>query len=214
MFPVYGVQGRIVAGSLEQLRQLSPVAAVSRTRRVAAVSSEGEPGSGAAGAASGHAAQALAAYGASAERARAPLQHVADVMSRPARAVPVGASVGQAWQLLAQQGIGQAPVVEADGALVGLVSRAELLPPAMLAQAAADAGAWQALLAQPVASAMWTPVPATQPDTDLRHAAALLLATGLPGLPVLDEAGQLLGFVSRTDLLRAMATDPPLDLWG
>jgi CBS domain-containing protein len=61
---------------------------------------------------------------------------------------------------------------------------------------------------------MWTPVPAAEPGTDLRRVAALLLETGLPGVPVIDEAGRIVGFVSRTDLLRALATDPPLDLWA
>ena len=44
--------------------------------------------------------------------------------------------------------------------------------------------------------------------------AAVLLDTGLPGLPVTDEAGVLSGFISRTDILRAVAADPPLDLWS
>ena len=48
----------------------------------------------------------------------------------------------------------------------------------------------------------------------LRRVAAVLLDTGLPGLPVTDEAGVLSGFISRTDILRAVAADPPLDLWS
>ena len=31
---------------------------------------------------------------------------------------------------------------------------------------------------------------------------------------VTDEAGVLSGFISRTDILRAVAADPPLDLWS
>ena len=33
-------------------------------------------------------------------------------------------------------------------------------------------------------------------------------------VPVTDEAGVLSGFISRTDILRAVAADPPLDLWS
>jgi CBS domain-containing protein len=69
-------------------------------------------------------------------------------------------------------------------------------------------------LLQPVTAVMWSPVPSTAPDTDLRRVAALLLDTGLPGVPVADRSGAVIGFVSRTDLLRALATDPPLDLWS
>jgi len=65
-----------------------------------------------------------------------------------------------------------------------------------------------------VASVMWTPVPSAHPNTELRHVARVLLDTGLPGLPVVDANGVVSGFVSRTDLLRAIVNDPPLDLWS
>ena len=73
---------------------------------------------------------------------------------------------------------------------------------------------WQnsARLSQPVTAAMWSPVPSTAPGTDLRRVAALLLHTGPPGVPVAADDGEVLGFVSRTDLLRALTTDSPLDL--
>lgn len=213
MFHVYGLQGRSFAGTLEELRRLPAVSAAARARGLTPVTSRTEalatPGAGA-----GPGAQARAAYGApSSGRTREPLTRVADVMSRPAFAVTATATVGQAWQELMRRGIGQAPVVTADGTLVGLVGRAELLPIEQLA-GAADLPNWQALLAAAVTTVMWSPVPSTVPETDLRRAAALLLTTGLPGAPVTDDAGQLLGFVSRSDLLRAMVTDPPLDLWG
>jgi CBS domain-containing protein len=41
-----------------------------------------------------------------------------------------------------------------------------------------------------------------------------LLDTGLSGLPVVDEAGNVRAFIARGDILRAVAHDPPLDLWG
>ncbi|HMZ87367.1 MAG TPA: CBS domain-containing protein, partial [Giesbergeria sp.] len=67
---------------------------------------------------------------------------------------------------------------------------------------------------RPVSAVMVTPVPTVAPDTDVRRLASVLLDTGLPGLPVTDEAGIPVGFVSRTDILRAVAADPPLDLWS
>jgi len=29
-----------------------------------------------------------------------------------------------------------------------------------------------------------------------------------------DDQGLVMGFISRSDILRAVVTDPPLDLWG
>ena len=77
-----------------------------------------------------------------------------------------------------------------------------------------DAQAWPAWWAQPVSERMWTPVPSVAGDADLRRVAVVLLETGLPGLPVVDDGGRLTGFISRTDILRAVVADPPLELWA
>lgn len=211
MFHVYGLAGRMAGGSIEQWRRAAPVGAVAAARPVPSP----DGGHAAAGAPGHHAREALAAYaGAAAPAGRERLREVAEVMSRPALVIAADASVRSAWRLLVERGIGQAPVVSADGVLVGLAGRAELLPPGLLESALGDAAAWDALLAQPVSTVMWTPVPALTPASELRRAAELLLATGLPGLPVATPEGQVAGFVSRTDLLRAIVADPPLDLWS
>lgn len=214
MFYVYSPAGQIFSGTLEQLRKaqaLTPVNKVRSPTRVAIGLDTEEGGSGPAGDTVSGAGHLLQAY---AQPARQPLTVVGDVMQRPSHVVPVGATVRQAWQILKEHGIGQAPVVAEGNMLVGLVTRAELLPSEWLAPAVDEAGVWQAMLAQPVNQVMWSPVPSAHVDTDLRRVASLLLETGLPGLPVTDTAGQVIGFVARSDLLRALATDPPLDLWS
>lgn len=105
-------------------------------------------------------------------------------------------------------------MVDAAGHLVGLLTRADLLKPERLPSPASHALAWSALILQNVTTIMWTPVPSVAPDSDIRRVASVLLDTGLPGLPVVDEAGLVIGFISRSDILRAVVTDPPLDLWG
>lgn len=221
MFIVHGIGGRVGGGAQEALALVRAPGAAVRTQRTAVATTDGDrpnPQAGVAadgGAAGAAAHPALAAYaateqGAATARARA---RVGDVMSRQALCLPLDTSLQQAWQLLSRAGIGQAPVVDARGALVGLLLRADLLHPDRLAAVAADPAAWQALLAQTVATLMWTPVPAAAPDMDLRQLTRILLETGLPGLAVADEQAQVIGFVSRSDVLRAVLTEPPLDLW-
>lgn len=213
MFYVYSPIGQVFSGTLEQLRKtraLTPTAKVRASAAVATGLDEDSQDYGSTGTPLG-AQHALQAY---APPTRQPLSLVGDVMQRPSHVVRADASVREAWQTLKDHRIGQAPVVDAQGALVGLVSRAELLPPQWLAPSVDDATAWQTMLRQPVSQVMWSPVPSAHVDTDLRRVASLLLETGLPGLPVTENAGQVIGFVSRSDLLRALATDPPLDLWS
>ncbi len=216
MFHIHGIQGRVFSGTLEQLRQQQLVTGVARIRRIAPVAADASPitttppGGGSIGA-HGPGAEAVQAYG-QAARVRQPLTCAADVMHSPALTVPAEATLREAWLVLARHGIAQAPVVGAGGVLVGLVDRAALMPAASLEPP--SAASESARLSQTVTAVMWSPVPSTAPGTDLRRVAALLLHTGLPGVPVAGDNGEVLGFVSRTDLLRALTTDPPLDLWG
>ncbi len=218
MFSVYSRAGRVFRGSMEQLRQVGHVGAVSRTRAVEAVGDDAGP------ALFNHPVQpvpvdeahrvALAAYGQSPVRTRQPLTRVDALMTRKVVAVQASMTVMDAWKLLGGHAIGQAPVINEASTLVGLLSRAELMAQRELTEDETDPAAWRALLQRSVAELMWTPVPGVAPDTDIRRAAQVLLDTGLPGLPVTDDEGQVIGFLSRTDILRAVVTDPPLDLWG
>lgn len=232
MFSVYGMQGRLFRGSLEQLRQVGGVRALSRTRTVLPVAKEGRDrlaesfgafvesqanaGAGRGAATDEARKSALSAYtdtqlGSSERR---PLSQVQDLMSKQIISLRDSATVLQAWQILSEKAVGQAPVVDAQGHLVGLLTRADLLRPERLPSPDSHALAWRAFTLQNVTQIMITPVPSVATDTDIRRVAQMLLDTGLPGLPVVDEQGLVAGFISRSDILRAVVTEPPLDLWG
>lgn len=250
MFSVYGVTGRVFTGTMEQLRHIDKVNALARLRRIEPndldLPSEQTvesllPGVG--GFAGGNPSpapvpvrSAIAAYTTATvpDAPRQPLDRVELLMTQPAITVRADATLGEASALLSQHGIGQMPVVDPLGRLVGLVLRADLFRPQRAAAAVAPPAStstalglpatepvaapvapdWDTLMAQPVSELMWTPVPSVSGDTDIRRVARVLLDTALPGLPVVDEAGTVMGFVSRTDILRAVAGEPPLDVWG
>ena len=51
-------------------------------------------------------------------------------------------------------------------------------------------------------------------DTPLKQVAQMMIDSDCGMIPVVDDAGSVIGFVSRSDILRAVVTFPPLDLWG
>lgn len=228
MFSIYGRAGKTFDGTLDELRRVLPQRAMQGVRRVRPLGQQGSDhfgidqdarGSGdaphpASGSDMLHR-SALHAYAHSgqASLARHPLSTVDAIMSRHVLTLPETATVEQGWDYLAQHGIGQAPVVNAQGVLVGLFSRAELLNTQRLPKPHSHPLVWRAFMASALVDAMWTPVPSVLPDTDIRRLARVLLDTGLPGLPVVDAQGVVLGFVSRSDILHAVVADPPLDLW-
>lgn len=223
MFSVYGKAGRVFRGSMEELRKVGPAEALARAPKVDAVAAGAVEETTSQFAvhtrAPGHEMSQKGAASAYAESSKSvphrhPLTLVSDIMTRAVVTIPDSYSVGQAWSVLSARQLGQAPVVSAQGVLVGLLSRADLLRPDRLPGPDTHALVWKALLAQNVTEWMWTPVPSVAPDTDIRRVARVLLDAGLPGLPVVDEQGLVTAFVSRSDILRAVVADPPLDLWG
>lgn len=223
MFSVYGLTGQTFHGPLEQLTQVLPVRGTARLRKIAAIGREPDWQQQA------HSSglllpsvqplpqrEAIASYVQTlqAEQSRQPLSRVEDLMSRPVVSTTLATRLLDGWHLLATQHVGQVPVLSETGHPVGLLQRADLLQLDHLPGPEIDPQVWRAFLLRQVADVTTTPLPCVAAATDIRRVARVLLATGLPGLPVVTDGGQLCGFISRTDILRAVVTDPPLDLWG
>lgn len=228
MFSVYGSTGRVFHGTLEQMRQIRKVHAPDRSRAIEPSARDGhdsavrealEYGAPLQALAPAHAAPHRVAIAAYETAQQLPTlgwydMAVAEVMSRSVLTLAIDLSVQQAWQKLTRHGRGQAPVVDSKGVLVGMVTRADLVRFEQWPGLAADQKTWDDWRAQGVESIMVTPIPSVAPTTDLRRAASALLESDLPGLPVVDDAGQVLGFISRSDVLRAALKDAGLDVWG
>lgn len=225
MFFVFGPSGQMYRGGPENLSQITAVRRVERPQALHtrtldpdqdAAPTPAPPARAHAPVVNLRLQDAVAAYvqtGQGPHKRREPLTLVRDVMSHGALSVPPAMRVNDAWQTLAEHHVAQAPVVDELGRVIGLLLRADMAPLDLLPEPGAVKEAIE-LARRPVSEVMFSPVPAVAADTALRRVAGVLLDTGLPGLPVTDEAGVLAGFISRTDILRAVAADPPLDLWS
>ncbi|WP_312586945.1 CBS domain-containing protein [Comamonas terrigena] len=224
MFYVFGINGPMYHGGPERLSQIAPVRRVQRPQALNTLVADTDTDSSTllpqpstettlrrVPAQSAVSAYASAAQGPKEERR--PLSLVRDVMTRGALTVSPRSMVNDAWQTLALHRVSQAPVLNDAQQVIGLLLRADMAPLDLLPTPGAVRDAI-ALTRRPVSEVMVTPVPTVAEDTDLRRVAGVLLDNGLPGLPVTDEQGHLAGFISRTDLLKAIASDPPLDLWS
>ena len=220
MFYVFGINGPMYQGGADRLSHITAVRGVQRPSALRAGASgvEGQeaqvrhPQAPVSARGQG----AVSAYQGTAqgpEEERHQLYAVRDVMTRGAVTVAPNISVEQAWQVLASKKIAQAPVLDAYGHVIGMLLRTDMAPLALLPEPGAVREAIQ-MARRTVAEVMVSPVPAVAEATDVRRLAQVLLDTGLPGLPVTDDVGNLSGFVSRTDILRAVTSNPPLDLWS
>lgn len=125
---------------------------------------------------------------------------VRDVMTTRVVAVRADASCADLAAMLREHRVSGFPVVDDEGVVVGVVSESDLL-----ARQEAPGPRWKrASTAELTAADLMSWPPATiGPDETVRHAARLMYARKLRRLPVVGQRGQLLGLVTRADLLSA-----------
>ena len=213
MFSIYGLSGPVFHGTLEELARIPQVI---RRGPVPSVERIGEnfgtqpnvalpPGAHIAGSSQ----QAIRAYQESLQidLERGPLYHAEQIMHREVIVLAASDDVAHAWRLLLEHGIHQAPVLDA-GRLVGMVSERDLLTTLNV-----EHGHVRDVLARKVSDVMSTPVVSADPVTDIRRIAEVMLTRGVDGVPIVNDSAALVGFISRSDVLRAVVSDPPLSLW-
>lgn len=135
---------------------------------------------------------------------------VRDVMTTDVRSVYLGSPVKLIAEQLDLAGITAMPVLNDDADVVGVVSEADLLHkityqddtedwPRFLRRHRTDRAKADGLLARDL---MTTPAVTIGPDASVVEAAQLMERRGVKRLPVVDTTGNLVGIVSRGDLIR------------
>jgi CBS domain-containing protein len=135
---------------------------------------------------------------------------VKDVMTTPAVTVRIDATLKEVAALLVETRISGLPVVDATGALVGVISEADILlrergelpqPHGALASLRTrreEKGAGASTAGQ----AMTSPALTIEPSRALTEAARVMIEAKVNRLPVVVD-GSLVGIVTRADLVRA-----------
>lgn len=140
---------------------------------------------------------------------------VHDVMSREVQSVTPDAPIAYAIELLIARNVRALPVVDENQRVVGIVTDGDLMRrlelPAAGVTAAMTAGELSAQLSKlrqsglTVADLMHTDVITVKESEPVARAIQIMAERNIKRLPVVDEAGRLVGMVSRVDVLRAMA---------
>ena len=139
---------------------------------------------------------------------------VRDVMTREVTTVPPEMRLRDLAHILSERRISGVPVVDRDGAVIGVVSEADLLvkqlsrpvsrrlPLEWILGERHDPDELRRRAATVVEEAMSSPAITIEADRPLREAAALMVDRNVNRLPVIED-GRLVGIVSRADLVHA-----------
>jgi tRNA nucleotidyltransferase (CCA-adding enzyme) len=126
-----------------------------------------------------------------------PMRSARDIMSAPVKVMPAAATIGEARDLLTRYNVNAMPVVE-DGRMVGIISRRIV-----------EHALYHNLVQVPVTDYMHTEFMRAAPDTPLPAIQEYILHQNRRFVPVF-AADELVGAVTRTDLLRVMYTGEAL----
>lgn len=135
------------------------------------------------------------------------------IMVSPVMTLTSETTVDEAMQLFRARGFHHVPVVANEaGGLLGMVSDGDLLH--HLAGVSEDfrhqppqSGA------TPVGPLMKSPVLTASVDTDVRYIARLFVERHIGAMPITDD-GELVGIITRSDLLRSVMRHFVLELWA
>lgn len=147
----------------------------------------------------------------------------ADIMTTPPVVVGPRSSMAEVAALLASRHFSAVPVCREDGSLVGMVSESDILRP-FRESVRARRDWWLGVLAdgeqlpqdfldyirqdrRTAGEIMTQTVITTTEDASLPELAEVMIKNTIKRLPVVRD-GKLVGIVSRSDLVRAIATSP------
>jgi len=124
---------------------------------------------------------------------------VASIMSPRPVTVRSTTLLGSVARMLARHGVTALPVVDEADRLVGIISEADVIAHGI--DAAGHA------LTDPVSAVMGHRTVVVHPETDVMAAGRVFARTHYKSLPVVDAADQVVGIVSRSDVLRVVGRD-------
>ncbi|HEX6139295.1 MAG TPA: CBS domain-containing protein [Candidatus Limnocylindria bacterium] len=141
--------------------------------------------------------------------------NVRDVMTSEVLTVNPETPMKEVARLLAEHGVSGVPVVDDDGAVLGIISEADFVlresglgseRPTILDEVFGDAGAVRAesarMHAVTAGAAMSSPAITIGADRSIREAAVAMARNAVNRLPVVDK-NRMVGIVSRADLVGA-----------
>lgn len=135
--------------------------------------------------------------------------HVKDIMTRDVVWIDKNLSISQAYDKSRDTKINQIPVLDENKNIIGLINKKMILNLIM-----DDIGEIKITLNKKLDDLYFTEVLTTDPVTDIRRVSKVMIDFKLDAIPVVDKSEDLVGIVSKSDIIKAVSKIPKLQLWS
>lgn len=126
---------------------------------------------------------------------------VSEIMTSPVSTLPENSSIDTVWKFLQEKRFHHVPIVSTENKLVGVISDRDFIALGAINHRGS------------IRDLITTNIITTRPSTDVRSAAKLMFDERIGALPVVDENENLVGILTRSDILRVLYQRAPLELW-
>ena len=130
---------------------------------------------------------------------------LADIMSQHVISLNSKATVADAWQLFQRHSFHHIPITDENNTVLAMLSDRDILQ---------GPGTQENINQKNIMLFATQLVFCFSPDTDIRQATRTLYEYDLGALPVISEQHELLGIVTRTDIIKIVSHYGPLELWA
>lgn len=204
MFYIYNTEGLQFRGPLEILEKQRKVERSDRAGQLTFKDHLPQDMSG------GPHAKAAAAYQKAINRENMvePLVHVHQIMSSPVSTISPQHTIEQAWSALTEKKIGQLVVTKEVNTVLGVLSEKDILKHITI-----DGNIVNVAKELLISDAIDSEVITTDSMSDIRRVARVMAYFHINAIPVLHDEN-LVGIVTRGDILRGFAENPRLNLWA
>ncbi len=138
---------------------------------------------------------------------REPVVLAQEIMTSPVLTLPADSPLTEAWTLMTSRHIRHIPIVSETGLVVGIISDRDILHlPHTLPQGFHS-------LPDAIRDVMTTAVLTATRETPIQEISSVMLRENISALPILDTDHRPVGILTTTDILRALVSHAPLELW-
>lgn len=138
-----------------------------------------------------------------------PVYKVKDIMTKEVFHATLSATIEDLYYFIIEKKVSQIPITDFGKKIVGIVNKKLILSLIMNHK-----DNLSLILKRKIDDVYLPEVLTADPEADVRQVVKVMLDLRLDAIPIVDEQDTLLGIVSKTDILKAVANFPKLQLWS
>jgi len=135
--------------------------------------------------------------------------HVKDIMTKNCICIKTTSTLLEAYNILKEYQINQIPIIDGNQKIISLINKKFILN--LIIE---DIDHTRTILDKKIEDIYLPELITTDPITDIRRVAKVIVDFKLSAIPVVTQEDILIGIVSKTDILKAVAKLPSFQLWS